>query len=161
MDIKNIVAVQGKPGLWKALAQNKTGFILESLDEKKNKLVVNLSTSRLSALDEITIYTFAEEDLKLREVFSAMKASGNVPDVKADGDTLRKFFFDVAPDHDDERVYASDIKKIINWYNILEPMGLLEESAAAEEAPVAEAEVPEEVQEPAPKPKKKTAKKEG
>jgi len=160
MDIKNIVAVQGKPGLWKALAQNKTGFILESLDEKKTKLVANLSTSRLSALDEITIFTFAEDDLKLKDVFSAMKTSANVPDAKADGDALRKFFFAIAPDHDDERVYTSDIKKIITWYTILEPLGLLEadadESADVSE-PAAEGETPaaaEEFQE-APKTEKK------
>lgn len=127
MNIKNIVAVQGKPGLWKALAQNKTGFILESLDEKKTKLVANLSTSKMSALDEITIFSFGEDDLKLKEVFAAMKEKGNIPDAKADGDTLRKYFFEIAPDHDDEKVYSSDIKKIINWYGILEPLGLLEE----------------------------------
>lgn len=127
MNIKNIVAVQGKPGLWKALAQNKTGFILESLDEKKTKLVANLSTSKMSALDEITIFNFGEDDLKLKEIFTTMKEKGNIPDAKADGDTLRKYFFDIAPDHDDEKVYSSDIKKIINWYGILEPLGLLED----------------------------------
>src|SRR5476651_461199 len=141
MNLQGIVSVSGKPGLWKALAQNKTGFILESLDEKKLKLVANLTTAKLAALDEITIFGL-DEDLKLKDVLARIKAASSVPDLKADGNKLRQFFREVAPDHDEEKVYASDMKKIVSWYGILKDMPLFnEEPVAAEEvAPVAEPE---------------------
>ncbi|MBL4676007.1 MAG: DUF5606 domain-containing protein [Mucilaginibacter sp.] len=139
MNLHGIVAVSGKPGLWKALAQNKTGYVLESLDEKKTKLVANVATAKLAALSEITIFGL-EDDIKLVDVFEKMK-SVTVPATKDDGKKLRTFFFEVAPDHDEEKVYSSDIKKIINWYLILKDLPLFNEAdpaeAAAEEAPAA------------------------
>lgn len=133
MNLQTVVSVAGKPGLWKALAQNKTGFILESLDEKKTKLVVNLSTAKLAALDEITIFG-TDEDIKLTDVFERMKAAASVPDAKADGKAMREFFREVAPDHDEEKVYASDMKKILSWYAILKDMPIFNEASAAPEA---------------------------
>jgi hypothetical protein len=127
MNLAGIVAVSGRPGLWKALSQNKTGFILESLDEQKTKLVANLSTAKLAALDEITIFGF-DDDLKLTDVFENIKKTGNVPDAKADGKVLRAYFKTIAPDHDEEKVYASDMKKVITWYNILKDMPLFNEA---------------------------------
>src|ERR1700744_5703287 len=121
MNLQGIVAVSGKPGLWRALSQNKTGFILESMDAQKTKLVTNLSTAKLAALDEITIFGF-DDDIRLTEVFENMKKTDAVPDAKADGKVLRAYFKTVAPDHDEEKVYASDMKKVINWYNILKDM---------------------------------------
>ena len=126
MNLQGIVAVSGKPGLWKALAQNKTGYVLESLDAQKTKLIANLSTAKLAALNEITIFGL-EEDIKLIDVFERMKASASVPATKDDGKTLRDFFREVAPDHDEEKVYASDMKKILNWYQILKDMPLFNE----------------------------------
>jgi len=136
MNLQGIVSVSGKPGLWKALSQNKTGFILESLDAQKTKLVANLSTAKLAALDEITIFGF-NDDIKLTDVFAKMKTAANVPDAKTDGKKLREFFLEVAPDHDEEKVYASDMKKIVNWYHILKDMPLFNETPAVE-APAAE-----------------------
>ncbi|MFD2145655.1 DUF5606 family protein [Mucilaginibacter antarcticus] len=130
MNLSAIVSVAGKPGLWKALVQNKTGFVLESLDAQKTKLIANLSTSKLAALDEITIFG-DDEDIKLKDVLERVKAAANVPDAKADGTTLRNFFREVAPGHDEEKVYASDMKKIINWYNILKELPLFNEAPAA------------------------------
>jgi hypothetical protein len=148
MNLLGIVAVSGKPGLWKALAQNKTGYILESLDAQKTKMVANLSTAKIAALNEITLFG-EDEDIKLTDVFERMKTAGNIPDAKADGLALRKFFRVVAPDHDEEKVYASDMKKVIGWYNILKVLPLFEEAepgtATAEpveeikEVPIAEA----------------------
>ncbi len=142
MNLKGIVSVAGKPGLWKALAQNKTGFILESLDAQKVKLMANLSTAKIAALDEITIFS-DEEDILLKDVFERMKSVKNVPDAKADGRQLRELFREVAPGHDEERVYASDMKKIVSWYHILKDMPLFSEAeptAAVAEEPVAEPE---------------------
>ena len=161
MNLQGIVAVSGKPGLWKALAQNKTGYVLESLDEQKTKLIANLSTAKLAALNEITIFGL-EDDIKLTDVFGRMKTAGSIPTGKEDGKKLREFFYTVAADHDEEKVYASDMKKIITWFNILKDMPLFSEEAPS--APVAEEEVTaepvkEKVVAPAatPKPKAKKA----
>lgn len=135
MNLQGIVAVSGKPGLWRALAQNKTGYVLESLDAQKTKLIANLSTAKLAALNEITIFGL-DDDVKLTDVFGRMKAADSVPAVKDDGKKLRDFFREVAPDHDEEKVYASDMKKIISWFLILKELPLFTEEAPA--APVAE-----------------------
>lgn len=155
MNLRGIVSVSGKPGLWKALAQNKTGFILESLDANKTKLVANLSTAKIAALDEITIFG-DYEDIRLTNVFGRMKDAKNVPDAKADGKVLRDFFREVAPGHDEEKVYASDMKKIVSWYHIIKDMPLFSEPDPNEEAaPVAEAEPVAEVEEAKPAKKAK------
>ncbi|HWZ04395.1 MAG TPA: DUF5606 domain-containing protein [Mucilaginibacter sp.] len=135
MNLLGIVAVSGKPGLWKALAQNKTGYILESLDALKTKMVANISTAKIAALNEITLFG-EDEDIKLIDVFERMKNSASVPDAKADGKKLRDFFREVAPDHDEEKVYASDMKKVLNWYTIIKDLPLFTEADPA--APVAE-----------------------
>jgi len=146
MNLLGIVSVAGKPGLWKALAQNKSGYILESLDAHKTKMVANLSTAKIAALNEITIFG-TEDDIKLTDVFGRMKTAGTVPDAKAEGMALRRYFREVAPDHDEEKVYASDMKKVINWYTILKDLPLFEEEEPG--APAAEEPVAEEVKVPA------------
>ncbi|MDB4903147.1 MAG: hypothetical protein JWQ63_2428 [Mucilaginibacter sp.] len=135
MNLLGIVAVSGKPGLWKALAQNKTGYILESLDANKTKLVANISTAKIAALNEITLFGL-DEDIKLVEVFERMKSASGIPDAKSDGKKLREFFREVAPDHDEEKVYASDMKKVILWYQVLKDLPLFNEEEQA--APTAE-----------------------
>jgi hypothetical protein len=161
MNLLGIVAVSGKPGLWKALAQNKTGYILESLDEHKTKLVANLSTAKIAALHEITLFGL-EEDIKLTDVFERMKSAASIPDAKADGKKLREFFREVAPDHDEEKVYASDMKKVIVWYQALKDLPLFNEdepgAAVEEPAPVEAVEEPVKIEKTAPaKPKAKKA----
>lgn len=126
MNLKALVSVTGKPGLFKLIGQNKGGFILETLDDQKKKSVVNLATNKMATLEDITIYGF-EEELKLIDVLERIKEKGATPDPKADGKTLRDFFREVAPGHDEERVYASDIKKIINWYSIIKELPLFDE----------------------------------
>ena len=160
MNLQGIVAVSGKPGLWRALAQNKTGYVLESLDAQKTKLVANLSTAKLAALSEITIFG-VDEDIRLTDVFEQMKTASNVPDAKADGKKLRTFFYEVAPHHDEEKVYASDMKKIISWFQLLKDMPLFNEvdptQAPATEAPVTETVAAEPAPAEAPKAKAKKA----
>jgi hypothetical protein len=158
MNLQGIVAVSGKPGLWKALAQNKTGYILESLDANKTKLVANLSTAKIAALHEITLFG-ENEDLRLLDIFEHMKSASSIPDAKADGNKLRAFFRVVAPDHDEEKVYASDMKKVITWFQLLkdfpffneaEPAAPVEEKAV-EAAPVVKEEPAAEAKKPAKK----------
>jgi hypothetical protein len=135
MNLHGIVSVSGKPGLWRALTQSKTGFILESLDAQKLKLVVNLSTAKLAALEEITVFG-EDDDLKLIDILERMKTLENIPDAKkADGKVLREFFREAAPAHDEDKVYASDIKKIISWFEILKNRP--EFNAVSETAPAA------------------------
>lgn len=128
MNLKALVSVTGKAGLFKLIGQNKGGFILESLDEQKVKSVVNLSTTKLATLEDITVYG-SEEDLKLTDILERMKTHAQVVDAKADGKTLREFFREVAPGHDEERVYSSDIKKIVNWFGIVKELPLFDEEA--------------------------------
>ncbi|MEH6308838.1 DUF5606 domain-containing protein [Olivibacter sp. CPCC 100613] len=131
MNLRGIVSVTGRPGLFKLIGQNKTGFILESLDEKRVKIVVNISTAKMASLEDITIFG-TEDDIKLIDIFEKMKQLSSLPDTKKDsGDKLRVFFQDVAPDHDEERVYSSDIKKIISWFGILKEFPLFDEEAPA------------------------------
>lgn len=171
MNLLGIVAVSGKPGLWRALTQNKTGYILESLDAQKTKMVANISTAKIAALADITLFGL-EDDIKLVDVFGRMKDASSVPDAKADGKVLRDFFREVAPDHDEEKVYASDMKKIISWYHILKELPLfnevdptaavveetIESPAKAEtETETVTAEKPVAEEKPAKKPAKSTA----
>jgi hypothetical protein len=147
MNLKGIVSVSGRPGLFKLIGQNKSAFVLESLEDQKTKIVINLSTAKLASLEDITVFG-DDDDLKLTEIFAAMKNASDIPDPKkADGNTLRKFFREVAPGHDEEKVYASDMKKIILWFNIIKDLPLFNEDApeASEEekAPVIEEKKPE------------------
>ena len=129
MNLRGLVSVSGKPGLFKLIGQNKSGFILESLDEQKTKTVVNMSTAKMATLEDITVFG-EDEDLKLVDIFEKIKSSSKVPDVKtANGTALREFFREVAPAHDEERVYASDMKKILNWYNVIKELPLFDEEA--------------------------------
>lgn len=131
MNLRALVSVTGKPGLFKLIGQNKGGFILESLDHAKIKSIVNLSTTKMATLEDITIYG-EEEEIRLLDILEAIKANGgNTPDTKADGNALRTFFREVAPGHDESRVYSSDIKKVINWYTIIKEFPLFEEEAPA------------------------------
>lgn len=119
MDLTKILSIAGKPGLYKMLAQTKNGLVVESLtDEKK---FTAFSHERISTLEEISIYT-EDEDMPLKDVLKAMyeKLDGK-PAIshKSDGTELTGFFEEVIPNYDKENVYVSDIKKVIQWYNLL------------------------------------------
>ncbi|WP_316746099.1 DUF5606 domain-containing protein [Pedobacter gandavensis] len=129
MNLRGIVAVSGRPGLFKLVGQNKGGYVLESLDAQKVKIVANITTTKLASLEDITVYG-EDDDLKLLDVFAnIVAATGNVPDAKADAKDLKAFFLEVAPGHDQEKVYASDMKKIVSWYHLLKDMPLFSEAA--------------------------------
>lgn len=138
MNLRGLVAVSGRPGLFKLVGQNKAGYVLEGLDEQKLKIVANLSNTKLASLEDITVYG-EDEEIKLIDVLANIeKNKSKLPDAKADGKALRSFFEEVAPGHDQEKVYASDMKKILTWYNIIKDLPLFTEEAPAlpgEEAP--------------------------
>lgn len=133
MNLKGIVSVSGKPGLYNLVGQNKSGFIIESLDGNKVKTVVNITTTKLATLEDITIYGL-DEEIRLIDILEGMKKSESIPNPKGSGKELRDFFNEIAPNHDAERVYTSDIKKIISWFNILKELPLFEESPEGETA---------------------------
>lgn len=135
MNLKGIVALSGKPGLYRVIAQHKSGFVLETLDESKSKLVTS-ETNKLATLEDITIFG-ETDDITLINIFEEMKRKVNetpIPDPKSEGNALKNYFGIVAPDYDRERVYVSDIKKIINWYMLLSPMPLFNEPAVEEKS---------------------------
>ena len=133
MNLRGIVAVSGRPGLFKLIGQNKAGYVLEGLDAQKVKIIANIANTKLASLEDITIYG-EDEELKLHDVLANIAATKTaVPDSKADGNTLRTFFLEVAPNHDQEKVYASDMKKILNWYLLIKDLPLFTEAAPGTE----------------------------
>lgn len=134
MKLDKIIAIGGKPGLFKLLTQTKSGFVAESLTDGK-RLTVNLR-NQVSVLSEISVFTL-EEEKPLPEVFELLlqKENGNTSSIshKADKLALEEYFFEILPNYDEDRVYPSDIKKIIRWYNILVEHKLLVMSKDKEE----------------------------
>lgn len=120
MGLEKILSVAGKPGLYKLITQTRTGFVAESLLDGK-RITVSLRSS-VSVLSEIAIYTL-EEEVPLREVFQKIQTKENrgktTVSHKDEKIKLEEYFFEVLPNYDEDRVYVSDIKKIIQWYNIL------------------------------------------
>ncbi|WP_057939611.1 DUF5606 family protein [Algoriphagus resistens] len=122
MNFKDLATVAGKPGLFKVLKPSRTGVILESMDAKKTKLVAGMS-QRVSILSDISIYTLTEEGAEpLESVMQKIEAEfqGDLGlDANPDDSELRAFMKHVLPEVDEARVYTSDIKKLITWYNLL------------------------------------------
>ena len=117
MSLKKIISVGGMSGLYKVITQTKTGFVVESLNDQKRTVVQ--STQKISPLEDISIYTVSGEK-PLKEVLLLMKEKENIPvGPKSKPEELKNFFKTVVPDFDEERVYVSDIKKIISWYELL------------------------------------------
>ena len=140
MSIDKILAISGKPGLYALKLQTRTGFVAESLIDGK-KITVGLR-SNVSLLSEISVYTY-DGEVRLAQVFRAIATkedNGPALSHKEDNAKLEAYFREVLPEFDEERVYASDIKKILNWYNMLQANGLVskEETEAKEEAPATE-----------------------
>ncbi|MBA4302414.1 MAG: hypothetical protein C0433_20265 [Cyclobacterium sp.] len=122
MNFKDIATVAGKPGLYKILKPTRSGVVLESMDEKKAKLVAGMA-QRVSVLSDISIYTLTEEGAEpLESVMKKIEAEyqGDLGlDSNADDSELRAFLKSVLPEFDMARVYTSDIKKLVSWYKLI------------------------------------------
>ncbi|HCE55407.1 MAG TPA: hypothetical protein DER05_10605 [Lutibacter sp.] len=119
MELKDIVAINGKPGLYEIKAQSKGGIIVESLIDSKRIPIT--ATHNISALNEIAIYTY-DEEIPLRIVLKSIGEKENGKEAlshKENGKVLTSYFREVLPNFDEERVYTSNIKKIVQWYNLL------------------------------------------
>lgn len=133
MNLKDIVAISGVGGLHKIIGRTKNGLILESLNESKKRFPTSMQ-DKVSVLQDISMYT-EDGDMPLTEVLVKLHTHGNVPTAKDDAKTQRKFLVDVIK-LESERVYDSDIKKLLVWYNALKDVldftTLLAEEAGAE-----------------------------
>lgn len=120
MDYSDIASLTGKGGLFKVLKPTRTGVILESMDDKKQRIAANAS-QRISVLSDISIYTTDQEgSTPLEDVFKKIYKEFNddlgvTP--TSDSDELKAFIKHIIPNYDESRVYVSDIKKLIKWYN--------------------------------------------
>lgn len=125
MDLSGIIAISGKPGLFKVVAQGKNSIIVESLID--NKRMPAYASDRISALEDISIYTY-NEDKPLKEVLDIIytkENGGQCISHKEDASNLLTYMVEVLPNFDQERVYPSDVKKLFQWYNLLQSTGNL------------------------------------
>jgi hypothetical protein len=141
MIIQEIIAIAGKPGLYRILVTNRSNLVVESMLDKKRLSIPG--TSRISSLADITMYT-TEEDVLLMDVLNRMDehvGKGDVPEVKGDAQATKDFVDAVIPELDHERVYNSDLKKLVQWFGILRENSAfpLEHDIEDEEAPAEEA----------------------
>jgi hypothetical protein len=126
MDLKGILSIGGYSGLYKLIKQTKNGFVVESLTDKKRMQA--FATSKISTLEDIAIYTETGE-VSLKDVFKKIFEKENGKKTishKSSADELKALFAEVLPDYDRDRVYVSDIKKVINWYNQLVELDLID-----------------------------------
>ncbi|NLV18453.1 MAG: DUF5606 domain-containing protein [Bacteroidetes bacterium] len=138
MVLKDILSISGESGLFRFVAQGKNAIIVEHLETKKRSTA--FASAKVSSLDEISVFT-EEEDIALSEIFDVIyeKENGsNTIDYKSDPEKLKTWFSGIVPDYDKERVYVSDIRKIANWYNILQSLDLLVKETPEEEQTVEE-----------------------
>lgn len=152
MSLEKVLSIAGKPGLYRLKTQTRAGFLAESLLDGKT---INVSgRHNVSLLSEIAIYTLTEE-VPLRKVFEKISEKEGGKETishKATKEELEEYFFGVMPDYDEDRVYSSDIKKVLQWYNLLVKNGMTDFSEVKEETKEEEKEAGE-------KTKKATAKK--
>jgi len=137
MNLDKILAISGKPGLYVLKVQTRTGFVAESLTDGK-KITVNLK-SNVSLLSEISIYTQTEEKPLAEVMRNIAVKENNGPAIshKVSNEELAAYFSQVLPDYDQDRVYPSDMKKVFNWYNILQAKGMTSTEAPVQEEAVA------------------------
>ena len=155
MELKDLMAISVYPGLYRFISQGRNAVIVESLEDKKRMSAY--STSRIITLEEIAVFT-ENEELPLAEVLKKMyshSAGKEAVSHKSHADEIRRYFEAVLPEYDRDRVYVSDMKKIIHWYNLLLKYGLLKfeddegrEDADPETGPGEEDDLPDHGQKP-------------
>ena len=158
--LKNILSITGKPGLYKLVSQGNNMLIVESLLDGKR--MPTYARDKIVSLGEISMYTMGE-DIALSEVLTKLGAKEGlkvaaIDPKKASNDELHAFFAEVLPEYDRDRVYPSDIRKLVQWYNILVGAGITDFTAEEEGSEAVVEEKKQEVKKPAPKQQVKTQK---
>ncbi len=125
--LKTILSISGKPGLYKLISQGKNMLIVESITDEKKRIPV-YGNEKVISLADIAMYT-TDAEVPLKQILSFLlkKEDGKLASIdtkKSSGDQLRAYFAEILPDFDRERVYVTDIKKLISWYNILVTNGI-------------------------------------
>ena len=134
IDLKGIIAISGQPGLYKIVAQSKNGIIVEHLSDQKRTHIQ--ASTRVSNLSEISMFT-TTEDKPIESIMGTMfeKTNGGPAiDAKGSDAEITTYFETILPDYDKERVYISNIRKLIQWYNTLHATGQLKLKSEASEA---------------------------
>lgn len=127
--LKGILAISGQPGLFKLVAEAKNSIIVESLITGKR--MPAYSTTKISALSDISVFTEMGE-IQLKELFKKIQESAKVISPKASANEMKALFTEVLPDYDKDRVYVSDMKKILSWYQLLSEKDLLQDDPEEE-----------------------------
>lgn len=146
MNVEKILAISGKPGLYELKVQTRSGFVAESMIDGK-KITVGMR-SNVSLLSEISMYTHSEEKplVEIMRAIAVKENEGPAISHKEDNAKLLAYFKEIVPDYDEDRVYASDIKKVLNWYNMLQAKGMVsKEEPKIEKAESIKEQVVEEV----------------
>ena len=164
MDLSKILSISGKGGLFELVGQTKNGVVVESLLDGKR--IPAYSNQQISALEEISIYG-EDEDIPLADIFTRFfKMENGAPTsvtAKSSGAEIKDYFSDIVPEYDEERVYTSDIKKVLKWYNLLLSKGkiVVEEEKPKKKKTKKKAEKSTEVETSAPEASEKETSKEG
>ena len=125
MKLEGIINVSGKPGLFKIISRSNNTVIIESLTDQKRTAIYSHNQANL--LDEIGIYTY-NDTIPISDIFTEIaKKTSCGPSInhKSSKDELMNYFRDILPEYDENRVYISDIKKVIQWYNIMQSVNLI------------------------------------
>lgn len=133
MELKEILSISGKPGLYKLLSSSKSSVIVESLVDGKRMPVH--AAHKISALDDISVYTYSD-DVLLGEVFQKIRekeGNGTAISHKASSKELKAYMKEVFPEYDEDRVYDSDLRKLFQWFNLLQEKGFFEEAPKSDE----------------------------
>lgn len=149
MDLSLIFTVPGKPGLYKLISQGKTSSVMESLVDHKRTPIFTLD--RVSSLAEIAIYTY-DGEISLADVFRNIykkEDGGKCMSHNEKGETIRAYFEEVLPNFEKERVYDSNIRKVLQWYNILKDNDLVDLELSEREKYLAEERAKHEAEEAA------------
>lgn len=125
MNVDKILAISGKPGLFELKVQTRSGFVAESMIDGK-RITVGMR-SNVSLLSEISMYTHSQEKplVEILRAIAVKENEGPAISHKEDNAKLLEYFKQIVPDYDEDRVYPSDIKKVLNWYNMLQVKGLV------------------------------------
>ena len=141
MQLSGIIAISGRPGLFKVIAQSKNSVIVESMIDKKR--FPAYASERISTLDDISVFTY-EEDVKLTDIFAKMLElyPTEAPSHKADMKELEAALATFLPNWDQDRVYPSDVRKLFQWFNLLIKAGAFEAAASSETTEAKEVKAP-------------------
>lgn len=133
IDLTGIISISGQPGLFKIVAQSKNGIIVEGLSDKKRVNVY--ASTKVSTLSDISMFTTGD-DKPIEEIMTSIfekEKGGAAIDNKADDKAVEKYFGEVLPDYDKDRVYVSNMRKLFSWYNALQTTGNLKEKGEEKE----------------------------